>query len=88
MDIATFLDLARKFSYLGDAVGSQVREAVTEYESGSDEPICTSESNPNAFSMHQTQDLLRALSDEGVDGADEFYNLVTEELAAMRDARS
>jgi hypothetical protein len=89
MDISTFIDLAEQYANLGDAVGSQVKRAVEAFDAhGSQEPICESESNPNAFSMYQTSDLLRALSDEGIEGADEFYELVSHELAAMRDARS
>lgn len=87
IDSIDTLDLCQLFANLGDAVGSQVVAAwaqTTEY--GSETPIADSESNPNAFSIEQTDRFLRAFAQVD-DDAEAFVGYIGQELGALERAR-
>jgi hypothetical protein len=86
LDLDTVMQIARAYADLGDAIGGQWSEAVTQFDAyGSQEPISDSESNPNAFAEDSYEAIRRfryALGRSGIDGADEFLSLVDAELEA------
>ena len=51
IDLLELFDLMQKFSNLGDAMGSQSKEAAELYFNSSDEPMVDGEMNPNVFGL-------------------------------------
>lgn len=85
MDLSGAVEFGKAFADLGDTVGRQWQEAITQFEaSGSDTPIADSNSNPNAFSTEGYEAIRRfrrALVEADIEYADEFLSLVDAELA-------
>ncbi len=81
MTTQDFFSLAQQFADLGSSIGKQLVDADEAVNArGIEDPIYSLDLNPNAITHDRTQDLLRGLIGEGVEGAEDLFEVLDAEL--------